>query len=110
MISEDLFLLDFTVFVKFYRSLPNTALYIERTSDGWRMAIYQNSMEDLSVDVSIDPSTRALINKLLAYCLVQVGNQQVKPKVTLRPSATDRLSQAGLRRYPRPGGKSTKKT
>src|SRR6266853_192580 len=110
MTSEDPFLQDFTAFARYHPLSPNTALLIVRTSDGYKVAIYQSSMEDHSVDVRIDRSILAAINKLLASCLVQVGNQQVKPKHTLRPSAHDRLSQAGLRKYGKLAGRLTKKT
>jgi len=44
------------------------------------MEMYRNTTEVHSADVPIDLSTQTLINKLLAYCLVQVGNQQAKTK------------------------------
>src|SRR5258708_3374850 len=110
MTSDNPFLRACTVFVKSLPDTPNMGLLIGRTSDGYLAVMYRNSTEVHSVDVNTDPLILALINKLFASCIVQVGNQQVKPKVTLRPSATDRLSQAGYRRYKRPGGRSTKKT
>src|SRR6266853_4492915 len=110
MTSDDLFLQDCIAYVRSRQPSPDTELFIRRTSDGWRMAICQNSTGIHSVDVRSSPSTLAAINRLLAYCIQQVGDQLPEPKHTLRPSANDRLSQAGLRRYPRPGGRSTKKT
>src|SRR5882672_3648030 len=110
MTSDDPFLQDFIAFVKSHRSTPNTGLLIERISGGYQVVIYRSTMEARFVDVYSDHSIPALINKLLASCLVLDGIQQAKQKHTLRPSATDRLSQAGLRRYKRPGGRSTKKT
>src|SRR6266853_2084539 len=110
MTSEDPFLLACTVFVKSLHESPNMGLLIDRTSDGLKVAIYRSTTEVLSVDVNTDTSTLVLINKLFSHLIVLAGNQQSKPKHTLRPSANDRLSQAGLRRYKGRGGRSTKKT
>src|SRR5258706_2342788 len=110
MTSDEAFLQDFTAFVKSHRSTPNTGLLIERISGGYQVVIYLSTMEVHFVDVSLDHSIPALINKLLASCLVLDGVQHQKPKHTLRPSGTDRLSQSSLRRYKGPGGRSTKTT
>src|SRR5260221_12448271 len=113
MTSDESFLHACTVFAKSRPSTPNMGLCIERTLDGWKVVIYQSSMDIHSVNVSGDPSIPVLINKLLAYCLVQVGNQQSKPKHISRPRVVSGMDFKTLKRqgtYKSRDGKSTKKT